>query len=196
VSSTPKLVGTTTFALYLTAIPTAAYVAYLTQPGESDEVARELAAELGALDERMKIDVVESSPGAAHLLELVPACKADFLIVGAERYAEADWRLLDRRRSALARERMTVLLTTPASFSALMRVAPNLASWLGGFVFTHEDPGGLVEAQRARRLSALRAWAGKTDEEVLLAAEEGRLPRDPEYAAWLVLLGRGDLLDA
>ncbi len=99
-------------------------------------------------------------------------------------------------RSELAREGITVLLTTPESFGALMRVAPNLSSWLGGFVFTHEDPRAAVEEQRNRRLAALRAWAGKTDEEVLLAAEQGRLPRDPEYGTWLVLLGRGDLLDA
>jgi hypothetical protein len=196
VSTTPTLLGTTMLALYLTAIPTAAYVVYLIQPEESVDVANDLAAELGVLDEQMKVDIIESSPGATRLLESVSASTANVLIVGAERYMEADWRLLDRRRSALAREGVTLLLTTPANFSALMRVAPNLASWLGGFVFTHEDPRPHVEEQRARCLSALRAWAGKTDEEVIRAAEKGHLPRDPEYASWLVLLGRGDLLDA
>jgi hypothetical protein len=196
VSAVPKIAGTTTFALYLTAIPTAAYVVYLIQPGEPAEVARDIAAELGALDEQTKVEIIESSPGAARLLESVPGCKANILIVDAATYVAADWRLLDRRRSTLAREGITVLLTTPASFSALMRVAPNLASWLGGFVFTHEDPSAVTEQQRARRLAALRAWSGKTDEEVLADAEQGSLPRDPEYASWLVLLGRGDLLDA
>jgi hypothetical protein len=31
---------------------------------------------------------------------------------------------------------------------------------------------------------------------VIAAAAEQTLPRDPEFAEWLVLLGRGDLLDA
>lgn len=87
-------------------------------------------------------------------------------------------------------------MTTPASFAELMRVAPNLASWLGGLVFSHEDPDALARAQIGPRLDALHAWSGKSDAEVVEEAEQGRLPRDPEYAEWLVLLGRGDLLDA
>jgi hypothetical protein len=34
-----------------------------------------------------------------------------------------------------------------------------------------------------------------TDDEVIAAARSGALPRDPEYAEWLVLVGQGDLLD-
>jgi hypothetical protein len=45
-----------------------------------------------------------------------------------------------------------------------------------------------------QRLAALRAWASCGDAEVIQLAETGQLPRDPEYAEWLTLLGRGDLL--
>ena len=55
----------------------------------------------------------------------------------------------------------------------LMRVAPNLASWLGGSVFTYEDIDALAVDQRDSRLASLRAWSGKTDESVIKAAEEG-----------------------
>jgi hypothetical protein len=76
-----------------------------------------------------------------------------------------------------------------------MEAAPNLASWLGGLVFSRQDPGERLAALRQQRLASLRAWSSKTDEDVIRDAEAGTLPRDPEYAEWLVLLGRGDLLD-
>jgi hypothetical protein len=54
---------------------------------------------------------------------------------------------------------------------------------------------GILRQSTARRLAALRAWASKTDGEVVAAARDGTLPLDPEYAEWLVLLGHGELLD-
>jgi hypothetical protein len=77
-----------------------------------------------------------------------------------------------------------------------MRTAPNLASWLGGQVFmfpSHGETG--VAAHREQRLAALRAWASRSDQEIVEAAHSGTLPPDPEYAEWLVLLGHGELLD-
>jgi hypothetical protein len=41
---------------------------------------------------------------------------------------------------------------------------------------------------------ALRRWSGLEDLEVIRRAEAGTLSPDPEYAEWLTLLGRGDLL--
>jgi len=91
---------------------------------------------------------------------------------------------------------VTVFVTTRPSFDDLMRTAPNLASWLGGQVFTFPSHGETgVAAHRERRLAALRAWASRSDQEILVAARTGTLPPDPEYAEWLVLLGHGELLD-
>lgn len=59
-------------------------------------------------------------------------------------------------------------------------------------MFPSNDAG--VAAHRDRRLAALRAWASRSDQEVLDAARTGTLPPDPEYAEWLVLLGHGELL--
>jgi hypothetical protein len=86
-------------------------------------------------------------------------------------------------------------VTTPDSFGQLMQAAPNLASWLGALAFQYEDPSAWEADLRARRLAALRSWAGRSDEDVVRAASQGRLPTDPEYAEWLVLLGRSDLID-
>ncbi len=196
-SATPKKLGTTALSLRLVALRgTTAYVVYLIQPGVMNTVEAELRAELAAYDEGLNIRTIESSPSAARLLQDAPSIIGDVLLIGTAAYTEADWRLLDRRRSEFGREGVTVFLTSPGSFAMLMRVAPNLASWLGGSVFTYEDIDAHAIEQRDPRLASLRTWSGKTDEEVLQAAEEGRLPRDPEYAEWLVLLGRGDLLNA
>lgn len=196
-SATPKKLGTTALALRLVALrETTAYVVYLIHPAVMKTVEAELRAELAAYDEGLNIRTIESSPSSARLLQEAPSILADVLLIGADAYAEADWRLLDRRRSEFSREGITVFLTSPGSFAMLMRVAPNLASWLGGSVFTYEDIDALAIEQRDRRLASLRTWSGKTDGEVLQAAQAGRLPRDPEFAEWLVLLGRGDLLNA
>lgn len=173
------------------------YWAYLTRPGEVAQALEEVKMELQALDEQASPDVVKPSASAAELLRVLPTLKSDVVLIGAEGYTEQDWATLDRRRSSLKRaEGVMVFVTTFANFDALMRVAPNLASWLGGFVFAHEDLDAGVEEVRARRLEALRSLFDKTDDQVIREAKEGRLPRDPEYAEWLTLLGWGELLDA
>jgi hypothetical protein len=192
----PRPLGTAGLCLRLTALRGASpYLVYLVEAGSSGRVMAELEADLRSFEEAVRIDAVPSSPGAPHVLAHLPSMVGGVLLVGAEGYEESDWRLLDRRRSALTRPGATVFLTTAASFAILMRVAPNLASWFGGLVFTHVDVDAPDPVEREERLAALRAWSGKTDDDVLRAAADGTLPRDPEYASWLVLLGRGDLLD-
>jgi hypothetical protein len=53
----------------------------------------------------------------------------------------------------------------------------------------------LTDEEKERRLVALRAWSGLSDAEMLAAVERGEIRLEPEHAVWLVLLGRGDLLD-
>ena len=120
---------------------------------------------------------------------------AEILLVQAREFSTADWALLDRRRSSIAHRGLLIFLTTPVSFDELMRCAPNLASWLGGQVFAYPDDEPQLAAHRERRLAALRAWASRSDADVVAAARAGTLPPDPEYAEWLVLLGHGELLD-
>jgi hypothetical protein len=197
VTASPKPVDPNDLALRILASQgTSAYLAGLVNPGESESLVTEVEAELHTLNEHVAVCSLIPSPGAARLLHELPAITADVLLIGAESYGEEDWRLLDRRRSALARTGVTVFFTTPPSFTLLTRVAPNLSSWLAGLVFSAGMEHATTQDQREARLARLRAWAGMTDAEVALAAAEGRLPGDPEYAEWLVLIGRGDLLDA
>ncbi|HSN98009.1 MAG TPA: hypothetical protein VLS89_06910 [Candidatus Nanopelagicales bacterium] len=194
-SAEPTSVVGPEFALRLLASRgAAAYFAYLVLHEEVAEVIEEIDAELRALDEGATVKVITAS-SAARLLQELPSVTEEVILIAAQTFDEADWRRLDRGRSSLARAGVMVFFTTPSSFEELMRAAPNLASWLGGFVFTREDESARVAEQRGQRLAALRAWSGKTDEQVIQEAERGDLPRDPEYAEWVVLLGRGDLLD-
>lgn len=119
------------------------------------------------------------------------------IATGAAQLSADDWRSLDANRSRLQREGTTVLVLNQAGAALLENVAPNLASWVGGRVWRLADGAhapALSPNEIEERLAALRAWAGRDDAEVIRLAETGELPRDPEYAEWVALLGRGDLL--
>lgn len=187
--------GPAELALRLNALRgTAVYAAYLAAPDQIDVAIAELQEELQGFDPSAAISV--SSPrNAGALISALVADPAEILLVQARVFSAADWAVLDRRRSAIAHRGLLVLLTTPASFDELMRCAPNLASWLGGQVFAYPGDDPRLAAHRERRLAALRAWASRSDADVVEAARTGTLPSDPEYAEWLVLLGHGELLD-
>jgi hypothetical protein len=173
---------------------TAAYTAYLAGAADLDAALLELEDELRAL--ASETAVVRISPrNGEQLIADLAATSVEMVVVDARGFAAQDWALIDRRRSAIAHRGVLVFVTTPASFDDLMRNALNLASWLGGEVFAYPNRVTAVAAHRERRLAALQAWASKTNNEIVAAARAGTLPRDPEYAEWLVLLGHGELLD-
>jgi hypothetical protein len=182
-------------ALRLIAIRGAAgYAAYLVAAGAVPDVIAELGEELAAFDPELAVEAL--GPGSGELLlRALARPTREIVVVDAASYGDRDWGLLDRRRSSLARAGLLVFVTTPASFEALMQTAPNLASWLGAFVFEQAREAPNNAMVREQRLAALRAWAQRSDQDVIVAATHGRLPADPAYAEWLVLLGRGDLLD-
>lgn len=76
----------------------------------------------------------------------------------------------------------------------LENTAPNLASWIAGSIWHLVGTRALSAAETEERLVALRQRTGLSDDEVVGRSEAGRLPPDPEFAEWLTLLGRGDLL--
>ena len=172
----------------------AAYAAYLVAAGAVPDVIAELGEEHSAFDPELAIEVLGPGRGEQLLRELARPTR-EVVVVDAAGYGDRDWGLLDRRRSSLARAGLLVFVTTPASFEKLMQTAPNLASWLGAFVFEQPHDAAATASTREQRLAALRSWAQKSDADVIQAATQGQLPADPEYAEWLVLLGRGDLLD-
>jgi len=172
------------------------YIVLLAPTESVPYVATDLAEEIATLDGRGLVHLVESSTIARGVIGDLRSRPEGTVVIDASRYEDQDWQFLDRGRSALARGGPTVLVMAPRSFDELMRVAPNLASWLGALVFEWDQAAGyLSEDEKAKRLDALRVWSGMTDAEVLEAASRGELRRDPEFAEWLVLLRRGDLID-
>lgn len=171
----------------------ATYAAYVVPPGRAAEAIEEVRDELSSFP---GVAVAVLRPAScADLFHDLAGTTADAILIDATRFAHPEWLALDRRRSALARTAVLVFATTPEGFGQLMQAAPNLASWIGALAFAYEDPTAQQSDLRVRRLEALRAWAQKSDDDMLQEAREGRLPADPEYAEWLVLLGRADLMD-
>lgn len=117
------------------------------------------------------------------------------VVSGLDAYTEGDWAHIDLLRSRLARGGSTILVLSPAAASRLSESAPNLSSWLGSTVW-RVDLGAdiLSPVETEQRLTALRESIGLSDAKVLDRAERGDLPGDPEFAEWLILLGRGDLV--
>jgi hypothetical protein len=116
------------------------------------------------------------------------------VVRGAWTWSAASFADLDLYRDALRlRSPFLFLVLTPDAMDLLARHAPNVAAYFHAESGDWSD-GTMTEAQVEEHLRAYRSRYGKSDEEVVRLAEAGTLPTEPEYYAWLVLLGRGDLV--
>ena len=143
------------------------------------------------------VEIIPGAEDAAHLALLIGNVTPDagIIICGVEQLDEAEWRHLDLLRSRLVRREAVALLVSESSMGKLSRAAPNLASWIGGSVWSIDlASDALDEEERGARLATLREWSGLSDSEVVQRAQDGNLPAEPEYVEWLVLLGREDLV--
>lgn len=156
------------------------------------DLAGELRVWLGA--ELRVIDV--ATGGVEHLTRLLQEPPEDVVLVrGLDGWGATEWEDLDLNRSALQRPGTVILWVSEPAMESLFRHAPNLRSWIGGSQFdAAPDPGLMTEQERGERLAQLSAHFGLADSEVIGLAQKGSLPGDPEFAEWLVLLGRGDLV--
>jgi hypothetical protein len=121
----------------------------------------------------------------------------DYIIIWEfEKWDKNHWYQFDCMRSALMRKRGVVLILSPESAKNMFSYAPNIVSWLGSRVYNLlKDTELLSIEERQVRLETLREWSGLTDSQVIEMAETQTLPLDPEYAEWLILLERGDLIE-
>lgn len=112
-------------------------------------------------------------------------------VCGLDRFGSEEWAQLDALRSRRFQTRgaPVVLFLGDDALRLLEQHAPNVFSFAQGSVFTIAgEPTVLSEIEREARLQTLRKWANLTDEQVRLAATEGTLSDEPEFAEWLLLL--------
>jgi hypothetical protein len=120
-----------------------------------------------------------------------------FLLWGFDNWDADQWRQLDYLRSSLDNEkRCGLLIMSQPSAEKMITYAPNLFSWIDGKVF-HITLGAefITSEETEQRLIALREWSKLSDNEVIEKAQIHQLPSEPEYCEWLILLGRGDLIE-
>ena len=156
--------------------------------------AEELAQEMEALG-GVEVERIERAADALVLIERLSSSEKPAVVVGLDEWPASEWGHLDLLRSRLARDERTALVVSEATYERILRDAPNLESWLSASVWAYQaDAALLTKEERERRLAALRVWSGLSDEQVIARAQARTLPADPEFAEWLVLLHRGDLL--
>jgi hypothetical protein len=169
----------------------------LTLPLENHE---DLAEDLGDVLEIFTESAVDSLSGINGVVPFVESIgstdAASLILSGFELWTVQDWRQLDALRSNLVVQRNAFLLLSEPATSMMLNHAPNLASWIGGRVypFTYGTEFLTVE-EKEDRLKDLRSWFGQTDDQVIALAASKELPPEPKYGEWLVLLGRGDLIE-
>lgn len=195
-STTPTAMGADELAMRVVArsVP-GAFFTLLAPEADVSRAAEELTEEIASLGDEPALRI--EPRGALELTERIRAEKHGPIVVyGVDAFGEAEWSHLDLLRSRLAHDGAIIFVMAEPSFIRLMRAAPNFASFLGGSLWRWQRASSLLSPdERQNRLCALRAWSGTTDEEVVALALRGELPPDPEYAEWLVLLDRGELLE-
>lgn len=167
----------------------------VTAPEQQQQALTELEESIPIfIDESVRVIAV--TPDIAALVHAVRSSAAFILLWQFDIWQPEQWQKFDYARSRFSHDKGGIILLTPHSARQFQTYAPNFASWIGSRVYDLQLGSEiLTEAESQQRLEALQEFTGKTDAEVIRLAETGQLPTDPEYGEWLVLLGRGDLLE-
>ena len=145
-----------------------------------------------------EINVISSQQEIENLIAQIDNATEDYLILyRLENWSKEDWNKFDGYRSRLDKHKLGGLIVLSSDAAKQMaRDAPNFYSWLGSKIYNLELNAELLsEQEKELRLSALREWSNKSDTEIITLAEANKLPSDPEYGEWLILLDRGDLIE-
>lgn len=142
------------------------------------------------------IKIIDAASTISAFIDQVRETKSAAVVVrGTERFTDADWMRLDAERSLLSRTGPAVIVTDRDTLDRIEGLAPNFSSWIGADCFILFENAELLTVREVEeRLNYLRSWSKLTDDDVVTRAADGKLPKEPEYAEWLVLVGRGDLV--
>lgn len=140
---------------------------------------------------------IAATAGPEELLGAIDDSSSDYLLLhNFEDWSAKEWRCWDGFRHQLDQGKQGgTLCLTEKSLRSMLSFAPNFTSWVGNKIYwVLLDSYLLTEEQRQSRLVSLREWSGWSDAEVIRQAESNQLSPEPEYAEWLILLDRGDLV--
>jgi hypothetical protein len=120
-----------------------------------------------------------------------------FLLWDFDKWTNDQWQKLDYLRSRLDHaKRCGLLIMSEQATEKMIANAPNFSSWVDGKIFHLILGTEILTAEETElRLMALREWSRLSDTEVIEKAQNHQLPSEPEYCEWLLLLGRGDLIE-
>jgi len=117
------------------------------------------------------------------------------ILLGFNERSGEFWSSIDVNRSGLERSGGIIFWLSAKGVSELCTYAPNVRSFVGGSIFVVGREGSEMSPEERRgRLRDLAAYFRMNDDEVIRLAEARKLPAEPEFVEWLVLLGRGDLV--
>jgi hypothetical protein len=180
----------------ISSLPNANFWSVLvTSPEQQQQALTELEESIPIFIDEV-VTVVAITPDLEALIHAIQASEEYILLWQFDSWQPEQWQQFDYARSRFSHDKGGIILLTPNSAAQFQTYAPNFASWIGSRVYDLQlGLEILTEAESQQRLAALHQFTGKTDAEVIRLAETGQLPTDPEYGEWLVLLGRGDLLE-
>jgi hypothetical protein len=180
----------------ISSLPNANFWSVLvTAPEQQQQALTELEESIPIFtDEAVKVIAITSDIEA--LIHAIRSSEAYILLWQFDIWQPEQWQQFDYARSRFSHDKGGIILLTLHSARQLQTYAPNFASWIGSRVYELQlGLEILTEAESQQRREGLQQFTNKTDIEVIRLAETGQLPTDPEYGEWLVLLGRGDLLE-
>ena len=168
----------------------------LTPPSEAEDILLDFVAELSAVLNQ-SVRVVRALPSPIEKLrkELFHPENDTVVIVDLNKSNSDVWSALDINRSGLLRSGTVVLWLSLSGLTILCKFAPNLRSFIGGSIFYLSLSDGQMTPEECNaRVSALESHFEISTSKMIALAEAGKLPTEPQFVEWLVLIGRGDLV--
>ena len=134
-------------------------------------------------------------PASADEVVKAAARNAVLVVSGLDSWSAAQWERWDVVRSRLVAARKVALVLTAPAAALLFTQAPHFARFFTGSAWQAElDADTMSEASRLARIVALEHATGMTSAEMAQKAERRELSADPQFAEWLALIGRSELL--
>ena len=168
----------------------------LVAPSPDNTIDSELQEELEVQTSSSLTRIDVGDMNVASLIErLHSAPHPTVMISGLESWGNDQLVSLDVNRSQLETGKFVIFKMETHTAARLLDLAPNLRSYVGASVFARApDRSTMSHEEISNRLAQLRSACQMSDEDVVNQAENGSLPADPQFAEWLFLLGRSELV--